>query len=126
VGWRLDLPRVYRDLDAVVLCSLNEGTPVSLIEALTAARPVAATRVGGVGDLLGWEGSGPAPGRAEEAPRGLLVPPKDSPALAEALRKIQGEPQAAAERARAGRAYAEERFGVERLVADLSVLYREG
>ena len=45
-GWRFDLPGVYRGLDAVVLCSLNEGTPVSLIEALAASRPVVATAVG--------------------------------------------------------------------------------
>jgi glycosyltransferase involved in cell wall biosynthesis len=47
LGWRRDLPRVYADLDAVVLTSRNEGSPVVLIEALAAARPVVATAVGG-------------------------------------------------------------------------------
>ncbi|PYQ22569.1 MAG: hypothetical protein DMF79_05630, partial [Acidobacteria bacterium] len=64
-GWRRDLAAVYGDLDVVVNSSRNEGTPVALIEALAAARPVVATRVGGTADLLA-EGS-----------HGLLVPPGD-------------------------------------------------
>ena len=52
-GWRRDLAAVYGDLDVVVNASRNEGTPVALIEALAAARPVVATRVGGTPDLLG-------------------------------------------------------------------------
>jgi glycosyltransferase involved in cell wall biosynthesis len=46
-GWRSDLASVYGDLDVVVNASRNEGTPVALIEALAAGRPVVATRVGG-------------------------------------------------------------------------------
>ncbi len=45
-GWRRDLAAVYGDLDMVVCCSLNEGTPVSLIEAAAAGRPVIGTQVG--------------------------------------------------------------------------------
>ena len=52
-GWQKEMPGVYQKLDAVVLTSLNEGTPVSLIEAMAAARPVIATDVGGVRDLMG-------------------------------------------------------------------------
>jgi len=52
-GWQEEMPAVYQKLDAVVLTSLNEGTPVSLIEAMAAARPVIATDVGGVRDLMG-------------------------------------------------------------------------
>jgi glycosyltransferase involved in cell wall biosynthesis len=52
-GWQKEMPEVYGKLDAVVLTSLNEGTPVSLIEAMAAARPVIATDVGGVRDLMG-------------------------------------------------------------------------
>ncbi|EFK95679.1 glycosyl transferase, group 1 [sediment metagenome] len=53
-GWQKQMPEVYRKLDAVVLTSLNEGTPVSLIEAMASARPVIATAVGGVRDRP-WE-----------------------------------------------------------------------
>jgi len=47
-GWKQDLASVYQGLDIVALTSLNEGTPVSIIEAMASARPVIATDVGGV------------------------------------------------------------------------------
>ena len=70
----------------VVNASRNEGTPVALIEALAAARPVVATRVGGTPDLLG------------EDERGRLVPPGEPEALARAvLETLRGpRPRAAA------------------------------
>ena len=52
-GWQKDLPAVYSDLDVVCLTSLNEGTPVSLIEAMASGKAVVATEVGGVPELLG-------------------------------------------------------------------------
>ena len=52
LGWRSDLPRIYADSDVVALTSDNEGTPVSLIEALAAWCAVASTDVGGVRDVL--------------------------------------------------------------------------
>src|SRR5207245_2820341 len=48
LGWATDLPALYGALDVVVLTSRNEGTPVALIEAAAAGRPVVATAVGGV------------------------------------------------------------------------------
>ena len=62
-GWRHDLAAVYGDLDVVVNASRNEGTPVALIEALAAARPVVATAVGGTPDLVGRRRAGPARAR---------------------------------------------------------------
>ena len=73
VGWRKDLESVYADLDVVVNSSRNEGTPVALIEAMAAGRPVVATAVGGTADLLG------------DGERGLLVPAASPSALAEAI-----------------------------------------
>ncbi len=52
LGWRNDLQNIYSSLDIVVLTSLNEGTPVSLIEALAAGKPVISTNVGGVSDIV--------------------------------------------------------------------------
>ena len=112
-GWRRDLAAVYGDLDVVVNSSLNEGTPVALIEALAAARPVVATLVGGTGDVLAG-GS-----------HGLLVPPSDPKALAAAILESLREPAAARQRALAGRARVLGRFSAARLIDDIDRLYRQ-
>ncbi|HUG54695.1 MAG TPA: GT4 family glycosyltransferase PelF, partial [Vicinamibacteria bacterium] len=113
LGWRTDLESVYPDLDVVVNSSLNEGTPVALIEALAAGRPVVATRVGGTPDLLGG------------GARGTLVPASDPGALATAILDTLADPDSARERARAGRDYVLAHHGSLRLVRDIDSLYRE-
>ncbi|MDP7386074.1 MAG: hypothetical protein QF593_08595, partial [Nitrospinota bacterium] len=95
-------------------------------EALAASRPVVATAVGGVGDLLGRRGERGLPdGGWEAAERGLVISPRDPAALAEALRSVRSDPEGARIRSQAGKRYVEARFGVERLVADLSALYQQ-
>lgn len=109
-GWRTDLPTLYADLDVVVISSRNEGTPVSLIEAMAAGVPVVSTAVGGVPDLL------------QEGRLGRLVPPDDATALAEAilaaLREGRGERTMQAQR------WTFEHYGAARLVEDMRRLYR--
>jgi glycosyltransferase involved in cell wall biosynthesis len=112
-GWRRDMAAVYGDLDLVVNCSLNEGTPVALIEALAAARPVVATAVGGTPDLLGG-GS-----------RGILVPPGDPQELASAMLTALAERNEFEARRQAGREQVLALHSVERLVNDIDQLYRE-
>lgn len=112
-GWRRDLAAVYGDLDVVVNASRNEGTPVALIEALAAGRPVVATRVGGTPDLLG------------AGERGLLVPPGDPEALARAVLETLDQSEAARRRASAGREHVLARHSADRLVRDVDALYRE-
>jgi glycosyltransferase involved in cell wall biosynthesis len=111
-GWRHDLPAVYGDLDVVVNASRNEGTPVALIEALAAGRPVVATAVGGTPDVL------------EGGAHGTLVPPQDEAALAAAIEATLSAPPSPARVARA-RAHVLARYGVPRLLGDLAALYRE-
>ena len=112
-GWRRDLAAVYGDLDVVVNASRNEGTPVALIEALAAARPVVATRVGGTPDVLG------------DGRFGRLVPPGDPEALARAILETLDDPLDADRRARAGQASVLARFSSSRLIDDVDALYRE-
>jgi glycosyltransferase involved in cell wall biosynthesis len=112
-GWHPDMPAVYGDLDVVVNSSRNEGTPVALIEALAAARPVVATRVGGTPDLLG------------ENERGLLVSAGAPGALAQAIVDTLDNPDKARMRALAGRRHVLERHSSARLVSDMDALYRE-
>jgi glycosyltransferase involved in cell wall biosynthesis len=111
VGWRRDLPRVYADLDVVVLTSRNEGSPVSLIEAMAAARPVVATRVGGVPDLI------------EHARHGLLAPTGDVSALAEAIELIVNSADHGRAMGEAGRARVYPAFTARRLITDIDRLY---
>ena len=112
-GWRRDLEAVYGDLDVVVNASRNEGTPVALIEALAAARPVVATAVGGTPDLVGRD------------ERGLLVPPGEPAALAAAVVDAIEGSEAARRRALAGREHVLAQHSSERLFHDMDALYRE-
>ena len=83
-GWRKDMSFIYPALDAVVLTSKNEGTPVALIEAMAAKKPVIATSVGGVPDLLGRVMEMNASG-FNVAKNGILIPNNNHKALACAL-----------------------------------------
>jgi len=112
-GWRRELAGVYGDLDVVVNASRNEGTPVALIEALAAARPVVATAVGGTPDLIGRD------------ERGLLVPPGEPLALAQAVLATLEQSDAARRRALAGREHVMSQHSSERLIRDVDALYRE-
>ncbi len=108
-GWRRDLEALYPDLDVVALSSVNEGTPVTLIEAMSAGVPVAATEVGGVADVL------------EGGARGELASAGDAQSLAEAI--LRALEPAAQQRALGLRAIIAEQFGAARLCRDLEALY---
>lgn len=123
-GWREDRTTCYRDLDAVCVTSRNEGTPLTLIEAMAAGRAVVSTDVGGVGDLLGFRGE-IAAGTFEIAERGLMVKEGDAIGLAAALESLARDPSLLRRIAEAGRAYVWERHSHTRLLNDLSDLYEK-
>ncbi len=112
-GWRRDLPRIYADLDVVALSSLSEGTPVSLIEAMAAARPVVATRVGGVSDVV------------LDKKSGYLVQSKDGGGLARGILDLLRAPDRAREMGLAGRAAVHPKYASETLLANIEKLYLE-
>jgi glycosyltransferase involved in cell wall biosynthesis len=111
LGFRYDLERIYADLDVALNCSLNEGTPVALIEAMTANVPVLATRVGGTPDLL------------QEGKLGRLVPPGDPNLLADRIIEILSDHQRAAVVSFEARRRVLTGFSLPRLLCDLDVLY---
>jgi glycosyltransferase involved in cell wall biosynthesis len=113
LGWATDLPVLYGALDVVVLTSRNEGTPVALIEAGAAGRPVVATDVGGVAEVV------------RDGASGFVVPPGDAAALAARVGTLLDDPDAARAMGLAGREWVRGRFGSERLVGDLTALYGE-
>jgi glycosyltransferase involved in cell wall biosynthesis len=110
LGWRADLDRVYADLDLVVLTSRNEGSPVALIEAMAAARPVVATRVGGVPELVGDSA--------------LLAEVDDAAGLAHAVIRLLSDRDLACRLGSRARERVVPAFSRERLIADIDALYQ--
>ncbi len=125
LGWMRDVPKVYSSLDVVVLTSLNEGTPVSLIEAMAAARPVIATDVGGVRDLfIKTKDYGiTTNNRIRLYENGILCKNHDAQGLKEALCLFYDNPRLRQEMATCARNFVRDRFSKERLIKDIEMLY---
>lgn len=110
-GERADVARVMQGLDCFALCSLGEGISNTILEAMATRLPVVATHVGGNAELI------------ESGMTGLLVPPADPDALAEALLRYMNDPTLARRYAKAARRVVETRFSLARMVADYCALY---
>ncbi len=106
-GWQKDVGHVYSDLDVMVISSVNEGTPVTVIEALAAGCPVVATAVGGLPDLL------------DHGKLGKLVDQNASSLAAAIVDTLNNPPDG-----REAQSLMVDRYGIERLVKDLDGLYR--
>jgi glycosyltransferase involved in cell wall biosynthesis len=105
------MPRIYTDLNVLVVSSDSEGTPVSIIEAMAAGCPVVATGVRSVPDLI------------INGKTGHLVPPGDADGLARAILRVLQEPQSASLMAQTSRGLARGRFSVNRLISETEKLY---
>ena len=123
-GWQKDMPALYRNLDVVVLTSLNEGTPVSLIEAMAASKAVVSTAVGGVSDLLG-EIQTTAPPGCDLTANGVLVPSGNARMLAHALVFLSENDELRRRMGTHAREHIIARYSLERLVKDIQTLYHE-
>ena len=113
LGVRADIPGLNLALDAVALTSLQEGTPISIIESLAAARPVVANDVGGVSRLI------------QHQKTGLLTPPNDAAAVASALCWLLENPARAAQMGANGRETMRAEFEVSRMISEHRALYLE-
>lgn len=125
-GWIRDVSIVYADLDILALTSLNEGTPVSIIEAMASSVPVIATDVGGVRDLLGNPNNKIASNGFMVCERGILCRNKDISSFANGLsyitkNRMKGENM----QVKHARAFVIQRFNKERLLNDIETLYFE-
>lgn len=107
-----DAARYLPAFDALVLSSRSEGTPIVVLEAMQAAVPVVAARVGGVPDLLG------------DGVAGWLVATEDPDALAEGLRVLLEHPAEGARRGAAGRVRIAEAYDPARWIAEHERIYR--
>ncbi|MDQ2854775.1 MAG: glycosyltransferase [Acidobacteriota bacterium] len=122
-GTRKDPEFFYPALDVVALTSRNEGTPLTLIEAMLNARPVIATSVGGVVDLLGKTVTAEAHYRICE--RGVSVSPDDAPGFAEGLAHLVEHEDLRARLGERGRQFAAQNYAKERLLKDITDLYQQ-
>jgi sugar transferase (PEP-CTERM/EpsH1 system associated) len=110
-GERADIPEIMRGLDCFVLPSLGEGISNTVLEAMATRLAIIATRVGGNAELI------------EPGMTGLLVPPGDRDALADALVRYSSDRAMARRHAKAARRVAQSRFSLARMVSDYCSLY---
>lgn len=126
LGWQRDMAQLYSSLDIVILTSLNEGTPVVLIEAMASGKPFIATEVGGVRDLMVGVGQrvlGRMNGQFTVYENGILVSSQDAQGLADALAFLASDSEKRTAMGRAGREFAKAKFTKERLLKDIRSLY---
>lgn len=112
-GYSADVAGFLASVDVSVICSTSEGLPLSVLEAMAAARPIVGTAVGGIPDLI------------EGGDCGWLCPPGDSAALAGALCAAAdaGIPDLRA-RGESGRRHAAESYSLERMTLEYETLFR--
>ncbi|MER3423155.1 MAG: hypothetical protein C4293_07930 [Nitrospiraceae bacterium] len=121
LGFRDDVMSLYSNLDIVSLTSLNEGTPLTLIEAMSCGRPVVSTEVGGVCDLMGRKQAS-FDGFSVWS-HGLTVPSRDTAAFVRAVRYLSERPELRGEMGKRGSEFVRNNLSKERLVRDMETLY---
>jgi glycosyltransferase involved in cell wall biosynthesis len=110
-GFCSDVPARLAKAQVFVLATKWEGFPRSILEAMRAGLPVVASEVGGVRESV------------RDGETGFVVPSRDVPALRDRLRILLASPEQRVRMGKAGRAWYEERFSLERLVADTTAVY---
>jgi glycosyltransferase involved in cell wall biosynthesis len=124
-GSRKDPENFYAGLDAVALTSKNEGTPLTLIEAMANGIPVISTAVGGVVDLLGErDREADRQTKYQICRRGISVVPNDPDAFAAGLERLVSDANLRKELGARGREFVVRNYSRERLLDDIRALYR--
>lgn len=113
LGHRNDVPRLLAAADLLVLPSLYEGLPNVVLEAMRFAKPVVATAAPGTTELV------------DHGRTGLLVPPNDPPALAQAIRTVLRDPELGRRLGAEGRARADAEFRADTMIAQFAALYEQ-
>jgi glycosyltransferase involved in cell wall biosynthesis len=113
-GRRDDVPAVTAALDVAVLPSYREAQGLTILEAMALSRPVVASNVGGIPEMI------------EDGVTGLLVPPRDPDALAAAIVRLLTDHPLADTLGRAGHDLVHDRFCIELMVSAVESIYDEG
>lgn len=110
-GSRRDIPQLLADIDIFCLCSLSEGTSISILEAMAASKPVVATNVGGNPALI------------EDGVNGFLVPVADPLSMAIALQKLIHNKELCLTMGEENRSRVKREFSIEAMTAKYEKLY---
>ena len=110
LGWRDDIPEIMQILDIFVLPSLNEGMGRVLVEAMAAGKPIVASNVGGIPDLV------------KNGYNGFLVKPGDVNGLSFAIKRLVDDKKMREEMGEKGRVMAEN-YSVEKMIEKINALY---
>jgi glycosyltransferase involved in cell wall biosynthesis len=113
LGYRADISDLLAKCDVFVLPSLYEGLPLSILEAMAAAKPIIATQIGGTDEAV------------LDGATGLLVPPADPTALAAAIRSVLDDRVLAQRLASAGRIRVEQEFSTTAMLRQVTAVYAE-
>jgi len=112
-GARTDVPDVLAAIDVAVICSDYEGSPRSILEFMDAGKPIVATAVGGIPEVI------------DDGVHGVLVPPRDEAALAAAVRRLLRDPHCAGEMGVRARDRCRRELSLDRTVESLQALYED-
>ena len=112
LGWRYDLENIYSSVDLVALTSLNEGTPLALIEAMAAGVPVVATNVGGVSDII------------TNGETGFCCKINDDHDMTEKIKVLLFNKELSYQISQNARQFVLDRYNVQRLIDDMNNLYK--
>jgi len=111
LGWQTDIPSLMKNWDLLAIPSLEEGVPISALEAMAAARPVVASRIGGLGELV------------VDGVTGMLLAPNDTEALVACLANLAGDRRKLILMGREGWTRAREDFSAELMARRTTELY---
>ncbi|MCI0563980.1 MAG: glycosyltransferase [Nitrososphaera sp.] len=114
LGFREDVPSLLQVMDVFVLPSVSEGLPLSILEAMALGKPVVASNVGGISEVV------------KEGTTGYLVPPKDPEALAEKIRPLLLNSRLADELGNSGRKRVLGSFTLDQMIQEYQSLYERG
>jgi L-malate glycosyltransferase len=110
-GFRADVLGCMKHFDLFVMSSVTEGLGTALLDAMACSRPIVATRTGGIPEVV------------EDGVTGTLVPPRDHPAMAQAILRLLKDAETRRQMGEAGLARVSARFTVERMVAETAAVY---
>jgi glycosyltransferase involved in cell wall biosynthesis len=122
-GWIKDVASVYADLDVLALTSLNEGTPVSIIEAMASSVPVISTNAGGVVDLIGTSEDLSRSNGFTICDNGVLCKINDTEGFAHGIKCLIEDKSIRKRITKNARSFVRKKYVRERLINDIESLY---